>query len=267
MTEENVEIFSLPLTIHLFYNSQLISRIFLELSLKEIEMSMSELRSIIYESLLQTISYYQIDNISENNTSITQQTTTLSSIQIYTPNTSTSPPTDEISYSYSINKDSLKSYQRYKSNQISLIIINFQNLNLLELYISKIKTFEGLIFVLGNDIRDFCLYENWIRDDDSLTILELKNQLERSQKLIGDNIYQQNSQLSLILAYGYEMPAPSIRVVLQQTRTAIDMYGKSYTIYNMIIRQGKLEWMVEHRYSGQSFFPSFFYYSFFVFID
>ena len=58
--------------------------------------------------------------------------------------------------------------------------------------------------------------------------------------------------LSLLMAKGCDMPAPTLRVTLHQTRTATDMYGKSYTIYNLVVKQGGLEWMVDHRYSGGS---------------
>mmetsp|Transcript_7811 Transcript_7811/g.11636 ORF Transcript_7811/g.11636 Transcript_7811/m.11636 type:complete len:818 (+) Transcript_7811:180-2633(+) len=55
--------------------------------------------------------------------------------------------------------------------------------------------------------------------------------------------------LNMVLARGHEMPAPTLRVALHQTRTATDMYGKSYTIYNLVVKQGGLEWTVERRYS------------------
>lgn len=56
--------------------------------------------------------------------------------------------------------------------------------------------------------------------------------------------------LNLVLARGHEMPAPTLRVSLHQTRIATDLYGKSYTIYNLVVKQGGLEWVVDHRYSG-----------------
>jgi hypothetical protein len=40
-------------------------------------------------------------------------------------------------------------------------------------------------------------------------------------------------------------------VSLHQTRIATDLYGKSYTLYNLVVKHGRLEWVVDHRYSGR----------------
>jgi hypothetical protein len=150
-------------------------------------------------------------------------------------------------------------------------------------FFSSVRHEDSLMFVQGTDLRDLDLYSNWIRDDDKISFHDLlvtttttttstrtSHHLSPSSTEEDDDRksgvegggdgcsgvgFHLPSVLSLILAHGYEMPAPNIRVLLQQTRTATDMYGKDYTVYNMVVIQGKLEWMIEHRYSGTVSLP------------
>lgn len=167
--------------------------------------------------------------------------------------------------SYDISRNSLKSWQNLilqdpllNENQ-SMMTILLSDIQQLQIYFQTVKNHENLMFVCGDDPQDLDIYSNWINDEDNpnRSLTDTLDSISRSNKLNSDDYDHTDVPLpltaSFILAHGYEMPAPNIRVLLQQTRTATDMYGKNYTVYNMVVIQGKLEWTIEHRYSGLLF--------------
>jgi hypothetical protein len=139
------------------------------------------------------------------------------------------------------------------------IFLLLSNIDKLRQFFSSVKHCDSLMFVTGDHSQDLDIYSNWIHDEDHVTISDFLRSLHKKNHHEYDDTdspLPPPQVLSFVLAHGYEMPAPNIRVLLQKTRTATDMYGKNYTVYSMVVIQGKLEWTIDHRYSGRSPFFS-----------
>lgn len=168
-----------------------------------------------------------------------------------------------------------------KNTDTDTVTVTTYNNDSLKKFLDRFKSIDVLMLVIGNEFNDLSIHENWLNDDENTSIQDLVDTIEKvtyshSRSISSpkespgisvpiphyehsDDITQLDplspsirrcDRLHLILAQGHDMPAPTIRVTLQQTRTATDMYGKNYTVYTMVVKQGKLEWTVQHRYSG-----------------
>lgn len=123
-------------------------------------------------------------------------------------------------------------------------------------FMSSLKTPDALMFVQANGKGALSLsqYENWYSEDDSLTIedaLLAATMPSKTDDLASLDLShgREPGTFDLCLAKGYLMPAPTLRVTIRESRTAADLKGKNFTMYNIFVKQGSLEWHVEHRYS------------------
>jgi hypothetical protein len=121
-------------------------------------------------------------------------------------------------------------------------------------------------------------YENWHCEDDSITTAEVVQAMEThrpmaaasdiaigsgvsgglsdngggpnetkaaaSAPLSSSNVSASNGficpTVDFCLAKGFLMPAPTLRVSIRASRTVTDLHGKSFTMYNIFVKQGSL---------------------------
>lgn len=244
-------------------SDELIAQLTIFITEQEYQIKLNSLKSLIHETFLSFLA---------SSSAVTPPTA-----PSHNPSDEPSPPSPphppphspdssspQRSISIDIPRHSLRSWRELvrcdpslsKNDTPLTLFLLLSNLHKLHQFFSSVKHCDSLMFVSGDHSQDLDLYSNWIHDDDDVMISELIHSVyKRTHREYDDTDtpLPPPQVLPFVLAHGYEMPAPNIRVLLQKTRTATDMYGKSYTIYTMVVIQGKLEWTIEHRYSGQHF--------------
>lgn len=133
--------------------------------------------------------------------------------------------------------------------------------------------------VQGEDVMGLSLYDNWCCDDDTTTTEDVAHGLRtaaaahvtdpvtdpvpptdstKPQKLLSTptptpsttssntstatttTADKEKTTVDFCLAKGFLMPAPTLRVTIRASRTAKDLNGKSFTMYNIFVKQGSL---------------------------
>jgi len=166
-----------------------------------------------------------------------------------------------------ISKKNLESWPELKNSgefaDLDTITVtsSSENFPKFQEYLQTLKNPDSLMFVRvqGSNITGLSLHDNWCCEEDSTTPEDVcGSAASRSTDTSATSIeaipesldIQQHSDCyDFCLAKGFLMPAPTLKVTIRASRLAKDMHGKSFTMYNIFVKQGTLEWFVEHRYS------------------
>jgi hypothetical protein len=147
----------------------------------------------------------------------------------------------------------LKCSNDYQAIDNAVVTISPDCLEKFQEYMKSLKNIDSLMFVhvQGPNAMELSLYENWLCDDESTTVEDslgssapVTNGHSResthattSHGIEGKN---QSTSIEFCLAKGFLMPAPSLKITIRASRVAKDLHGKSFTMYNIFVKQGNL---------------------------
>jgi hypothetical protein len=164
----------------------------------------------------------------------------------------------------------LKSSEDFSSIDNAVVQSSAANLQTFQEYMTALKNLDSLMFVQtqGQDVIGLSQYENWYCDDDHTTTEDVAHHiLHRSTASPHDSVEEPPRKpsttataastatatatsasygdttcitIDLCLAKGFLMPAPTLRVSLRASRSAKDLHGKTFTMYNIFVKQGSL---------------------------
>ena len=161
-----------------------------------------------------------------------------------------------------ISKNSVSEWPMLKSSEvytsIECIKVNSpsEHFSTYQKFIENLKSYDSLMFVQvqGQDTLGISLLDNWIVEDDATSaedviqtqrrktegITDSEDSQQTSAFSVVNNGKEETASLDLCLVKGYLMPAPTFRVTVRGSRTAKDLRGKEFTMYDIFVKQGSL---------------------------